>query len=168
VCICVCVVCMSQLIHLLQSPPSLVRRGLIYAVAMAILRRTLKCHHSSAPAPVCSLTLPLAVDSSSPGVIYQALKRQTKAPRHVCRAGDGLIDKHFDSRTEHKERVNFITAWDKVRTIWTDGAVRGSQVSAIWPPPSDPIQFFNSIQFICIAQFHKLQICLGGLLILYT
>jgi len=27
---------------------------------------------------------------------------------------------------------------------------------------------FNSIQFICIAQFHKLQICLGVLYNLYT
>ncbi|TNN50410.1 hypothetical protein EYF80_039397 [Liparis tanakae] len=91
---------------------------------MAIVRRTPKCHHPSAPAPACSLTLPLAVDSSGPGMIYQALKRQTKAPWHVCRARDGLIDKHFGSRTEHKERVNFITACD-TRKDTQGGVLRG-------------------------------------------
>ncbi len=108
---CVCV-CMSEHIYLLQSPPSLVQQGLIYAVAVAILWRMLKWHHSSALTPVCSLTLPLPADSSTPGMIYQALKQQTKAPRNVCRARDGLIDKHRDPRTKTQEGVNFIMSWD--------------------------------------------------------
>lgn len=99
----VCIyICVSELIYLLQSPPSLVQQGLIYAVAVVILWRMLKWHHSSALTPVCSLTLPLPADSSTPGMIYQALKQQTKAPRNVCRARDGLIDKHCDSRTKHR------------------------------------------------------------------
>lgn len=100
-CVCVCA-CVSEPIYLLQRPPSLVQQGLIYAVAVAILWRMLQWHHSSALTPVCSLTLPLPADSSTPGMIYQALKQQTKAPRNVCRARDGLIDKHCDSRTKHE------------------------------------------------------------------
>lgn len=88
----------SQLIYLLQSPPSLVQRAIIYAVAVAILRCMLKWHHSSALTPACSLP----ADSSTLGMIYQALEPQTKAPRSACRARDGLIDKHCDSRTKHK------------------------------------------------------------------
>jgi len=42
--------------------------------------------------------------------------------------------------------------------------VRGHAHSRSW---ISSIQF-NSIQFICIAQFHKLQICLGVLYNLYT
>lgn len=57
-------------------------------------------------------TSSLPADSSTPGVIYQALKQQTKAPRNVRRARDGLIDKHCDSRTKHEWRVNFIMSRD--------------------------------------------------------